>query len=396
MKLILLFIVLLGVTYYYQICVICSPEDENTSSNEDITNNESNSSENLEPSIVIPDDKWVRYALQDISYYLRNYKFNEWDRRYYNLKPENYGYYETFPIPALRSLHLKVFENCKDNFYKCIIYLHSVIETSPITRSDDIITILNKNSTSLNDSTIKILNDECMNAISNSEKSGLPFDGPIDKFQWRTSAAYYMCWYTMLGTPALALLAEPCDNFAQCLDPQYGYKNKDPRANDSIPYACALYSFCPDPCCPMKYIDNYEACYENDLNPCFTENVNNDVLRKTCSISKTNNIDFSNIILNRWNTSCHCNDIGFTWESEFEMCVDINECIMGSHNCNQQTENCLNIPGSFKCICRWEYSLDKNSVCREKIIFKNNKLNLKEHYYVISNIIQRILNYFGI
>lgn len=80
-----------------------------------------------------------------------------------------------------------------------------------------------------------------------------------------------MCWYTMLGTPELALFGEPCDNHANCLD-VYGVNNKDPRADDSKPFACAMYSFCPDHCCPMKHIWYHRDCFQSQENPCYHAN----------------------------------------------------------------------------------------------------------------------------
>ena len=66
----------------------------------------------------------------------------------------------------------------------------------------------------------------------------------------QTSASYYMCWHTMNEVPSLAALGEPCDNFANCLDPEFGASNRDPRADDETPFQCATYSFCPG-----KYLD---------------------------------------------------------------------------------------------------------------------------------------------
>jgi hypothetical protein len=61
----------------------------------------------------------------------------------------------------------------------------------------------------------------------------------------QTSASYYMCWYTMNEVPSLAALGESCDNFANCLDSEFGVSNGDPRADDKTPFQCATYSFCP-------------------------------------------------------------------------------------------------------------------------------------------------------
>ena len=49
----------------------------------------------------------------------------------------------------------------------------------------------------------------------------------------------------MNEVPSLAALGEPCDNFANCLDPEFGASNGDPRADDETPFQCATYSFCP-------------------------------------------------------------------------------------------------------------------------------------------------------
>lgn len=92
-----------------------------------------------------------------------------------------------------------------------------------------------------------------------------------ERFQWRTTVSYYMCWYTMLGVSDLATFGEPCDNHANCLD-EYGVHNKDPRADDTKPHACALYSFCPDLCCPVKHIWYMKDCFQSQRNPCYAEN----------------------------------------------------------------------------------------------------------------------------
>lgn len=92
-----------------------------------------------------------------------------------------------------------------------------------------------------------------------------------ERFQWRTSVSYYMCWYTMMGVQELANFGESCDNFANCLD-EYGPSNKDPRADDAKPFACALYSFCPDHCCPMKHIWHMRDCFQSKQNPCYAVN----------------------------------------------------------------------------------------------------------------------------
>lgn len=71
----------------------------------------------------------------------------------------------------------------------------------------------------------------------------------------------------MLRTTELTHFGEPCDNHADCLG-IYGAHNKDPRADDKNPFACAIYSFCPDACCPMKYFTDWKECFQSKNNPC--------------------------------------------------------------------------------------------------------------------------------
>lgn len=325
-----------------------------------------------QPVFETPDKDWIVTALRDIAYNLRNYKFNEWDRRYYNRKLENasIGFHGTFPMPPLRALHWKVFENCKTNFYKCITYMHSIIKMSPLKRQDDVVTIMNTGQSLGNGTFSKLLHSECNEALLYSEKTGAPFDGPVEKFQWRTTASYYMCWYTMLEQPDLVMLGEPCDNHANCLHPGYGPHNRDPRSDDRLFFACATYSFCPDICCPTKHFEGYSECYENEMNPCHLENSRRSLVEKVCLMNRKDNRNFNDIVKNRWNISCSCANSGFVWKSEYSMCVDINECTTGTHTCNAQNEDCLNLPGKFMCICKWGFRYDDRvKQCRIHNIF---------------------------
>lgn len=391
-----------GFIFYINQISECTQEENITESAEVVAeNNTIRNNEDIQEitTFQIPDEKWVAEAVRDIAYYLRHYKFNEWDRRYYSKKPKDelIGFYNNFPVPSLRTLHWKVYENCKNNFFKCLVYLHNVIESSPMSREDDTAVIINENIIPMNESLLQNIDNECHKSVSNAENSGLPFDGPIEKFQWGTTASYYMCWYTMLELPAMSMIGELCDNYASCLDPTFRHQNKDPRADDRVPFACATYSFCPDPCCPKRHIKDFMECYKNKENPCLIENLDGDSSEKACVVHRSENQNFRDIVTNRWNVSCHCNETGFKWVSEFGLCVDINECVTGEHNCDKTTQDCWNLPGSFKCICRWGYGLDKEQkYCTKKtILYKETKFDFTEHYFNLKDYIQRIFNYFN-
>ncbi|XP_028041891.1 uncharacterized protein LOC114251714 [Bombyx mandarina] len=169
------------------------------------------------------DETWKTKAIKDIAFYIRNHKFNEWDRRFYRNKTNRntFGFYTKFPEPSLRSLHWEVHENCYNDFYKCISYIHKVIEVAPFKRRDDTVTILNNNSTLVDLNLINKLDQDCKKILFYADKTGLPFDGPQERFIWRVSVSYFMCWYTMRGIADLSILGEPCDNFANCLDPKF-------------------------------------------------------------------------------------------------------------------------------------------------------------------------------
>lgn len=321
----------------------------------------------------IPDEKLLLRAIKDISFYLRNYKFNEWDRRYFHDKPsdELVGFFSYFPSPPLRSLNWKVYGNCNENFYKCIIYLHSVIETAQLNRNTGSSIIVDESEVKDNNSVYNV-NLECIKALLNAEKTGLPFNNPVERFQWSTSASYYMCWYTMLGNPELSMIGEPCNNFANYVElGQYGYHHSDIRSDDRFSFACAMYSFCPDPCCGKKYIQTREQC-DNKANPCFIENADGELIKRKCVIDRKNNQNIRGIIENKWNVSCHCKESGFEWKSEFGMCVDINECVTGGHKCDLISEECWNLPNTYQCICKWGYAYDskKRSCIKMEIIGK--------------------------
>lgn len=69
----------------------------------------------------------------------------------------------------------------------------------------------------------------------------------------------------------------------------------------------------------------------------------------------------NDIILNRWNVSCNCPQPSYRWSSFYGMCVDIDECEENSDPCTSLSEACLNLPGSYKCVCKWGYSWNEAS-----------------------------------
>ncbi|XP_014480163.1 PREDICTED: uncharacterized protein LOC106747286 [Dinoponera quadriceps] len=303
-----------------------------------------------------PDLDWDKNRLiRDVAYFIRAHKFHDYDRRYYkNVEKATSRLYEEFPRPGLRSLHWEVRKYCDASFVECLKYLERIIKLTALRREDDTVTVMREQKWSLTNNTEQILavQRDCQMAQRRDNLTMVPFQGPIERFQWRTTVSYYMCWYTMQGVADLAVFGEPCDNHANCLD-EYGVHNKDPRADDTKPYACALYSFCPDHCCPMKHIRYMKDCFQSERNPCYAENR---PAHRKCRLNREENRDFQALRSNRINVSCECHRPGHEWSSRFGMCIDVNECARGTHNCTLNAgESCFNLPGRYACICRLGY-----------------------------------------
>ncbi|XP_031342343.1 uncharacterized protein LOC116170241 [Photinus pyralis] len=346
------------------------------------------------------DFSWLDDALKDIAYYLRAHKFNEYDRRYEanpNLAPRDY--FKEFPRPPLRTLHWEVHKFCEPSFLSCVEYLNRQIRHAGLKRLDDTAVVIQEQGWNYGEHSAQIsaVEKDCRKMLKIDDARADPFQGPIERYQWRTTASYYMCWYTMNGVPDLIRINEECDNFANCLEPNFGEHNNDQRANDYLPYSCALYSFCPDPCCPLKHLNNFEMCWDNQENPCF---LYNSAGQRQCSLNRSQNVDFGDIVLNRWNVTCQCSHSGYEWNSKYGMCVDIDECSSALHNCNSEREACVNLPGSFRCACRWGFIWNAdNKMCEPSSSLEIIRLNNRKEEIVskdkkASSIVKRLFNMF--
>ena len=132
-----------------------------------------------------------------------------------------------------------------------------------------------------------------------------------------------MCWYTFQKTEELKHFGLTCDNFANCLDWLRGPQLKDIRANDAKPFQCAIFSFCPHPCCPLKLATDLNQCNNHFSNPCFSKDKK---ISSLCTLSMNENDQFNGLVHNRWNTTCQCSRKGLRWSSKYGICIDINEC----------------------------------------------------------------------
>ncbi|XP_050521320.1 fibrillin-2-like isoform X2 [Daktulosphaira vitifoliae] len=209
---------------------------------------------------------------------------------------------------------------------------------------------------------IHMVDNECLRLKKLDWTRPNPFRGPLDRFRWRVTASYFMCWYTMQNISLLSMFNEPCDDIGEC----YQSELLDFRSDNSIPYQCALYSFCPDPCCPVRRVVNPRDC--DIKNPCRF------ALNNKCTFHRHQNLELPSVIYNEWNVSCIC-DTGYLWDSRYGMCIDVNECSDGLQKCDDKSETCINLPGRYKCICRWGYMwIDDEQACVVDISVKNAEI----------------------
>lgn len=331
------------------------------------------------------DLKWLGAALRDVIYYLRAYKFNEYDRRYHTNSNSPGKYFARNPKPPLRSLHWEVKVHCEDLFLNCIEYLNNRVKHTELRRKDDTSVIIHEQewygrNFSKQIDTVEM---ECKQLRKRDDSLAKPFEGPLERFQWRTTASYYLCWYVMNEVQYLESIGEPCDNFATCLDSEFGASNKDPRASDNSSFGCVLYSVCPDPCCPLRHISSFDECWNNQMNPCFQNNPDG---HRKCDFERNRNTDFRDMVLNRWNVTCECPEPGYIWESRYGTCVDVNECATAVHNCDDEREVCVNVAGSYRCVCNWGYVWNKEQAkCESSPALDTIKQHRQQKTLVHSN-----------
>ncbi|KAI0233054.1 hypothetical protein LSAT2_016658 [Lamellibrachia satsuma] len=179
-----------------------------------------------------------------------------------------------------------------------------------------------------------------------------PFGHSRARFRYRTTASYYLCWYTMRQDPLLRRFGGPCTDRG----------GSDYRMFDGDDFGCARFSFCPDPCCGTYqwtgYVSSVTACRTWPDNPCHGLGSGQcDILRE--------NTNFEDLIRNRINISCPCKNArgsGFVYSRRFRECIDIDECYEGKHSC-PSSEACRNTIGGFTCVCAAGFDF-VNGTCR--------------------------------
>lgn len=276
-----------------------------------------------------------------VGLYLSAYKYFGFDRRYIisATKDEKPVFFKHFPLPSLKKLHPVIQRACDAGFLNCIDEIYRVAKRSAILYGLDHYTLRGR------------------------PKGYAPFKYARDMFNYRVSASYYMCWYTMREEPPLKYFGlDDCyQNMVRhlYLDEirKTGHNIRDFRIKEGRkPFQCALLYFCPN-LCYGKLNGNPRS-----LREAMSEKTNScvDLPNKQCIVPRNNNINFEDLKKNRLNVSCHCGK-GIEWNNKFSMCIDIDECYNKQDDCWKKGLVCQNTKGSYKCRCRLGFSLNKKT-----------------------------------
>lgn len=310
------------------------------------------SSQAVDPLFQVIDP--VHMELKWVGLFLAAHKYFEVDRRRGNemsWKYEPRVFHKHFPIPRLRNLHPQVSDACHEGLVSCIREISA---------------------TALDSYSLSQTEPSLAAAIPPDVPPYYPLSSELELFQYRTTATYFMCWYTMKRDEILMNhMGEK-----NCLENLHRVKEKEWADLDTTdyrngtygyPWLCAEIQFCPDPCYGRTTegnIPSYRALRDDKENPC------RKLSDKTCKWEPEENRDLESLRRNRFNITCRCykDKRGFKWNSQFKMCVDIDECTESKTVKCESNRICQNAVGSFACVCRMGTKYDREKqLCVEHV-----------------------------
>jgi hypothetical protein len=176
-----------------------------------------------------------------------------------------------------------------------------------------------------------------------------PFGNEQDLFKFRMTASYYLCWFTLNRDVLFSSFPNNCNNHTL-----YDMKNRlirfySTHVSNNKKFACAELSFCPDICYAKGVYSISDARLEDlkkhEANPCVKFGDG------TCELSSTENTDLSLLKNSQVNVSCKCSK-GFRYSNQMKKCLEIDECLEPNTCGANSSKTCLNIIGSFICVCK--------------------------------------------
>ncbi|XP_071093149.1 uncharacterized protein [Haliotis cracherodii] len=248
------------------------------------------------------------------------------------------SYFRHFPIPRLRQLHHVASKACRQGAFRCLQEIHSKVEKFNTTRKP-------------------------------GSNLYLPFYNKLDLFQYRTTASYFLCMYTLQRNAMMRTIHMPgkcLDGFEKTREARKSGVHVNDWRKDDVEYQCSQIYYCPNPCFGRQNQGNIVSFYHqwhDNGNPCRS------LKNKKCSWTPGQNSNFESLTRNRFNITCDCSNDrkGFTWNSRFKMCVDIDECYTGKVVCAKGMM-CQNTERSYVCVCKKGKMINKKTQKCEDIV----------------------------
>ncbi|GFR62868.1 wall-associated receptor kinase 5, partial [Elysia marginata] len=174
----------------------------------------------------------VHTELRWVGIFLAAHKYFDVDRRRGNELSWRYDprvFHKHFPIPGLRNLHPQVSDACHEGLMACIREIAATARDSY---------------------SISATEPELAEMVPDNVPAYYPLSSDLELFQFRTTASYFMCWYTMRREEILMNhMGEK-----KCLENLDKVKEKtwadmiveDYRTGSyATPWLCAEIQFCP-------------------------------------------------------------------------------------------------------------------------------------------------------
>ncbi|CAD5111207.1 DgyrCDS539 [Dimorphilus gyrociliatus] len=289
---------------------------------------------------------------------------------------------QRFPKPYLKYLHPYLARQCTHSAFTCILALAYHAKKWTEGTSSIISNVLKDIYTRR---VVSHHQDRMMQNVLRSNLYDFPFTDHDELYMYRQTAQYFMCWWTMRKDNIL--MNDYWDSCTYEAEGLHGKKKYSPtRTYQDQNFSCAMFSFCPDPCCPFVQLPDATD------NECFypprrTSNSEYYLRRRTdlpytnksawcleygnkkCHADMLNNVNFEDLIRNKINVSCDCEAFhkGYVFNSELKLCVDFDECYEGLHSCDMENaERCVNTLGSYLSV--YVNNKIKNIICHKQLL----------------------------
>ncbi|CDW52888.1 EGF CA domain containing protein [Trichuris trichiura] len=280
-----------------------------------------------------------------------------------------------FPKPALDNLHFMLEPHCRRSFFACVKVINSVFDLSYYGNPD---IFAEEDQVQKWRSLVHIHTPLLMK----------PFNDMEEYFRFGMTASYFMCWMTLLQLPLLRYLPYCSFDHKWFIGFTKGfhvhvknYFNTSVKLDDNdfgmdyldeVPFRCALFSFCPDPCCNRTQLVQ-PSCDYDEKNICHKQRLTG------CQLSLTYNENFNDLIKNRLNVSCKCRKAGMRYNPDSSSCVDVDECAEMRYICVRPNTVCVNTIGSYVCVCQAGFKEAGGYCTRDFKMVEENLPNVFAH-----------------